>query len=226
MGDVQVFDTALTSVYAAGNELCEVLSAIRSSCDNEATQADWLCKSVASTLSLISAYEVFHALALGDNILTSSTDAHQQVGELHEEEDVVSSVRTGATFFDLRLTLNTRYGLGPSTAITKALELSDALSTHLAETMDAVKRHVALEDPIRSRVNKSRMRWVNAVTAASRNRPPGSKDFSVIEGSLAFPTELADPLGLIAPDPSLRARLEEANQRALSKSTEPTYNGA
>lgn len=223
-----ILDTALTDVAATGVELRKVLGELEGT--NDDTDGDSRMalgfKTLAATGKFVSAFGVFHCLAQGDDIPTVFFNDTPLMSDSTQVAETIIRAKRLATLTDLKTTLKDSYDLDEATANDKASDLSTRLSKCLDKTMKAVKTKIELRGPwpMEGSANLARLEWATNLETLIKKDQSWLKDFAteVSEGPLAFPTELADPFGLVAPDPVLRAFVEAARPRATSGSRDTT----
>lgn len=207
MSELNTHEVALTHVARTGVALRKILSELEETCNTGTAQSrvDWTFKSVIAATKFISAFGVFHTLALGDDIPTLSPheyDTPDDSDHTGVPETIIRAKRP-ATVADLEKSLAESYELDEATAKAQAEDLSSRLSKCLYKTMSAVKSILKLQEPTFSAVNGERLNWAFSLDEITQD----IESFAT-EGSMAYPTELYDTDGLLAPSEELQAELE------------------
>lgn len=217
-------DTTLTDVAAAGDKVRELISQLEANCNTDQSRNDWIDDSAVAVSKFISAFGVFHTLAQGDAIPTLGPNvAPVSRGSTHGvvTEHIVKAKRP-ATVSDLEQTLVEGYKTDKETAKVKASDLSRQLSSCLAETMDEIKTKIELKKPYESTVNQVRMDWAYTWNQVTKDDQEWIEDFTT-QGSLAFPTELSDPDGLLAQTEEMRKLLTAVRTWKQRQGTQGTH---
>jgi hypothetical protein len=107
---------------------------------------------------------------------------------------------------DLEKSLAESYELDEATAKAQADDLSSRLSKCLDKTMSAVKSILKLQEPTFRAVNGARLNWASSLDEITQDDRSHIGNFAAA-GSLAYPTELYDTDGLLAPSEKLQAEL-------------------